>query len=60
MLDLLCDGPGRIGAFVELAGRGVLGAGDVAILAECERYSSRTAGVRVSVWTHDERLAAYT
>lgn len=60
MLDLLCDGPGQIGAFVEMAGRGILGAGDVAILAECELYSSRTAGVQVSVWTHDQRLAAYT
>jgi hypothetical protein len=60
MLDLLCDGPGQVGAFVEMAGSGTLGAGDVAILAECELYASRTAGVRVSVWTHDERLAAYT
>lgn len=59
MLDLLCDGPGRIGAFVEMAGRGLLGAGDLAILAECELYAARTAGVRVGVWTHDERLAAY-
>lgn len=60
MLDLLCNGPGQVGAFVDMAGGGTLGAGDVAILAECELYASRTAGVRVSVWTHDERLAAYT
>ncbi len=60
MLDLLCHGPGQIGTFVEMAGAGILGAGDIAILAECELYSSRTAGVQVSVWTHDERLASYT
>lgn len=59
MLDLLCDGPGGIGDFVTLAGQGMLGAGDVAILAECQLYATRTAGVTVSVWTHDERLAAY-
>ena len=60
MLDLLCDGPGEIGAFVEIAGNGILGAGDVAILAECSLFSARTAGVEVKVWTHDEKLAAYT
>lgn len=59
MLDLLCDGPGQIGSFVEIAGNGILGAGDVAILAECSLYAARTAGVAVTVWTHDERLAAY-
>jgi len=60
MLNLLCDGPGAVGEFVEMAGSGLLGAGDVAILAECELYASRTAGVDVRIWTHDERLAAYT
>lgn len=59
MLDLLCDGPRGIGDFVTLAGQGILGAGDVAILAECELYASRTSGVTVSVWTHDDRLGAY-
>ncbi len=59
MLDLLCDGPGQIGGFVEMAGSGLLGAGDVAILAECELYAMRTAGVQISIWTHDARLAAY-
>ncbi len=60
MLALLCDGPGEIGTFVEMAGTGVLGAGDIAILAERELYAMRTAGVDVRVWTHDERLAAYS
>ena len=59
MLRLLCDGPGAVGEFVEMAGRGLLGAGDIAILAECELYSSRTAGVDVRIWTHDRALAAY-
>ncbi len=59
MLTLLCDGPGEIGGLIEMAGRGLLGAGDLSILAECELYATRTAGVRVRVWTHDERLAAY-
>lgn len=65
MLTKLCDGvsmPGATqstGPFVDLAGAGVLGAGDLAILAECELYADRTAGVDVGVWTYDERLAAY-
>lgn len=60
MLRLLCDGPGEIGTFVEMAGTGTLGAGDMAILAERELYAMRTAGVEVRVWTHDGRLAAYS
>lgn len=60
MLGLLCDGPGDIGTFVEMAGTGALGAGDMAILAERELYAMRTAGIEVRVWTHDERLAAYS
>lgn len=65
MLTKLCDGvslPGvgaDTGSFVEVAGAGVLGAGDLAILAECELYSDRTSGVEVTVWTYDEQLAAY-
>lgn len=60
MLHLLRDGPDQVGDFVELAGNGVMGAGDMAILAECSLYTSRTAGVKVRIWTHDEMLAAYT
>jgi len=64
MLTKLCDGvslpgAGPTGSFVELAGRGTLGAGDLAILAECELYADRTAGVEVGVWTYDNDLAAY-
>lgn len=60
MLDMLCEGPGSVGSFISVAGAGALGAGDISILAECELYAARTAGVDVGVWTHDERLAAYT
>ena len=59
MLRTLCAGTPTTGAFVDLAGAGVLGAGDLCILAERELYRSRTSGVEVGVWTHDERLAAY-
>ena len=59
MLGLICDGTPRTGHFVDLAGNGQLGAGDVSILAECELYRQRTAGVEVGVWTHDNLLAAY-
>ncbi len=59
MLIKLCDGTSVTGPFVDLAGKGLLGTGDLAILAECELYSERTAHVRVAVWTHDARLAAY-
>jgi len=59
MLRKLCDGTEATGSFVELAAAGVLGTGDLAILAECELYEERTAGVNVRVWTHDRRLAAY-
>lgn len=60
MLDLICDGTPKTGAFVDLAGNGQLGGGDVSILAECELYRSRVAGVRVAIWTHDQQLAAYS
>lgn len=59
MLGLICDGTPQTGRFVDLAGNGQLGAGDVSILAECELYRQRTAGVTVGVWTHDRLLAAY-
>lgn len=59
MLAKLCDGTAMTGPFVDLAGAGVIGTGDLAILAECESYAERTAHVEVKVWTLDERLAAY-
>ncbi len=59
MLQLLCDGTPSTGTFVDLAGAGVLGAGDLTILAEREMFANRTSGIAVGVWTHDQRLAAY-
>lgn len=59
MLTKLCYGTAETGAFVDLAGAGILGTGDLAILAERELYQQRTSGVEVGVWTRDARLAAY-
>lgn len=59
MLRLLCEGPGQVGSFVELAAAAALGTGDLAIIAESELYATRTANVDVRVWTHDETLHAY-
>lgn len=59
MLTKLCDGTAETGGFVDLAGAGILGTGDLAILAERELYQQRTSGVEVGVWTYDARLAAY-
>lgn len=59
MLRALSGGTSLTGPFVDVAGRGDLGAGDLIILAESELFAARTAGVIVRVWTHDQRLAAY-
>lgn len=59
MLSTLCEGTAATGPFVELAAAGLLGTGDLAILAECERYARRTFGLDVRVWTLDVRRAAY-
>lgn len=59
MLNTLCDGTPRTGPFIELAAAGMLGTGDLSILVESEMYGRRTAGIKVDVWTYDQRLAAY-
>jgi len=59
MLRLLCDGLASTGSFVDLAAAGVLGTGDLSILAESELFAERTAHLEVGVWTHDEKLGAY-
>jgi hypothetical protein len=59
MIRLLCDGLPTTGSFVDLAGAGVLGTGDLSILAESELFAARTAHLEVGVWTHDEKLSAY-
>jgi hypothetical protein len=59
MLHALCDGTAATGSFLELAAAGMLGTGDLSILVERDLYASRTSGTTVTVWTHDQRLAAY-
>jgi hypothetical protein len=46
--------------FVDLAGNATMGAGDVAILAERERFRAGGAFGDVRIWTLDDRLAAYS
>lgn len=58
-LRSLLDGAGTHTPLVGLATAGV-GCGDLAILAEMDGYRARTAGVRVDLWTLDEKLAAYS
>ena len=59
LLHMLCDGTDATGPFLELAAAGLLGTGDLSILVECDMYAKRTAHVKVAVWTHDARLAAF-
>ncbi len=49
MILLLCEGSRNTGSFVEVAAAGVLGAGDVAILAERDMFARRTAALHVGV-----------
>lgn len=59
MLHRLCEGTTATGPFLELAAAGLLGTGDLSILVERDLYAARTAGIAVTVWTHDQRLAAF-
>lgn len=56
----LCDGNATRPAFVDLAGSRQLGAGDVAILVELDRFRSSGSFEAVDVWTLDEKLASYS
>ncbi len=58
-LHALCTGSTTGQPFVDLAGHGLLGAGDVAILVERERYKSRSAHLDVHIWTLERKLGAY-
>lgn len=60
LLRRFCDGDAAHPGFVDLATRGDLGGGDLAILIERDRYRERTrcAGP-VEIWTTDARLRAY-
>jgi hypothetical protein len=59
LLNAICDGTRGCPALPDMAMRGV-GAGDVSILAEAEAYERRVANVKVSIWTLDDGLAAYS
>lgn len=58
-LDALCDGASTGEPFVDLAGGGLLGTGDVAILAERDRFRGGRAHLDVGIWTLDAGLAAF-
>jgi hypothetical protein len=57
----LCDGDAASQSLTDLAGSGQLGAGDVAILVERDRFVARSAYNRthVRIWTLENTLAAY-
>jgi hypothetical protein len=57
-LRTLLDGAGTGSSLVDLATH-KFGCGDLSILAEVERYLSRTTGVDVDIWTLDGQLASY-
>lgn len=56
-----CDGGAAAQPFVDLAGNGQMGAGDVAILVERARFitGSAFAAREVGIWTLERQLAAY-
>lgn len=60
-LTELCNGNATHQTLVDLAGNGQLGAGDVAILVERDRFVAASAfsGQEVTIWTQDQRLRAY-
>lgn len=55
-----CDGNATRQAFVDLAGNRQLGAGDVAILVERDRFRSSGSFDAVDIWTLDDKLASYS
>jgi len=61
-LTELCGGDGTSQSFVDLAGNGQMGAGDVAILVERDRFvaSSALNARDVGIWTLERVLGAYT
>lgn len=59
IIKYLCDGVRGTGEFVEVAMRKDLGTGDLAILAERERFLTKAVVSSAVVWTLDEKLAAY-
>lgn len=60
-LDALCKGNATHQTFVDLAGNGLMGAGDVAILVERDQFVAGSAysATDVRVWTLERVLGAY-
>jgi hypothetical protein len=59
-LNDLCNGSDGRPPFVDLAGNRQLGAGDIAILVERNRFRSSGSFERVEIWTLDQALASYS
>lgn len=60
-LGALCEGDSTNQSFVDLAGNGLMGAGDVAILVERDRFVEQSSFSRadVGIWTLEQVLGAY-
>jgi len=58
----LCGGNSTEQSFVDLAGNGLMGAGDVAVLVERDGYVARTSLARsqVGIWTLEAVLDSYS
>jgi hypothetical protein len=59
LLGRFCDGGPGSPPFVDVAGPGQLGGGDLSILVERDFYREARAHVPVEVWTLDRRLEAW-
>jgi hypothetical protein len=58
-LSELCAGNGTGQPFIDLAGNGQMGAGDVAILVERDRFRERSAFGTIGIWTLEAVMNAY-
>jgi hypothetical protein len=56
----LCAGDSTGQRFVDLAGSGVMGAGDVAILVQRDRFKQRSNYKDVAIWSLDGHLSAHS
>ena len=61
-LTNLCAGSSTSESFVDLAGAGRMGGGDVAILVERDRFraTSDASALEVSIWTLEAELGAFS
>ena len=58
-LDRFLAGGSTGQSFIDLAGNGLMGGGDVAILVERDDLSARSPGLVVKVWTLEAVMGAY-